>query len=452
MEKEDPLLIEFLSHRNLKKRTKENYTYYLSLYSDSTSMTLTELIEEAEDEEDENIRLRKRKINNYLNKFHEDLKEKNYSTNVIKGSVSTVRSFYQFFNITLPHAQKNSFKLKNPDITTLPTYEEIKRAVSLSNRKYRAIILLMCTSGMGKAEILSLKIQDLVDSLEEYLETSLNEPLDIDEVARKVATIDDNLILNWKVKRIKTGDYYNTFCTPESLQFILDYLSSLKPEYLSFINSLFQGPYGKPLDPNAFNRYFTHLNERGDFGHVERVGRFTSHQLRRWFTTQLYKAGLNQLSIDFLLGHRIDRTTASYFKADPKHLKQEYMKVMEHLAITEKVDVRVVTDERLQEFNEKIEKYRDENEALRGMMDNYLKLQDMVVEQQKRLQELEQPTTPPDYIPLLNSRGEPILHEGKQVLIPKPKEPPVEDPDFDYFYNRETGEAIKVPKKKKNRD
>jgi hypothetical protein len=67
----------------------------------------------------------------------------------------------------------------------------------------------------------------------------------------------------------------------------------------------------------------------------------------------LYKAGLPQLSIDWMLGHRIkNRVTEAYFKPDPETLENHYIKALPYLTVEEKVEVRVVTDERLREMEE----------------------------------------------------------------------------------------------------
>jgi hypothetical protein len=68
------------------------------------------------------------------------------------------------------------------------------------------------------------------------------------------------------------------------------------------------------------------------------------------------------------LGHRLDRATASYFKADPEHLKREYIKVMENLAITEKVELRVVTDEEFLKLREELDDTKKELKKMRKLV------------------------------------------------------------------------------------
>ena len=60
--KKDHLYKEYVLNRNLKPGTIRSYTQKLQIYSKVTGLTLTQLIEQAEEDEDNGIRLRKRKI------------------------------------------------------------------------------------------------------------------------------------------------------------------------------------------------------------------------------------------------------------------------------------------------------------------------------------------------------------------------------------------------------
>ena len=57
----DALYIEYIHYRNLRPETIRSYTRKLTIYSNITGMTLTQLIEEAESDEDLGIRKRLKK-------------------------------------------------------------------------------------------------------------------------------------------------------------------------------------------------------------------------------------------------------------------------------------------------------------------------------------------------------------------------------------------------------
>ena len=93
---------EFLNNRQVTESTKEQYTVRMLSYCDYLNKNPTELIEEAEDDEDQMIRMKNRKIKRYLNDFLHHLTEDRKSRNYIKACMMTVRAFYGEFEIELP--------------------------------------------------------------------------------------------------------------------------------------------------------------------------------------------------------------------------------------------------------------------------------------------------------------------------------------------------------------
>ena len=51
----------------------------------------------------------------------------------------------------------------------------------------------------------------------------------------------------------------------------------------------------------------------------------TNHMLLKLFATTLYEERMNQMKVDWMLGHKINQTTSAYFKANPMKIKQEYL-------------------------------------------------------------------------------------------------------------------------------
>ena len=60
--KKIPYIKEFILNRNLKPATIRSYTRKLQIYCEITGLNPTQLIEQAEEDEDNGIRLRKRRI------------------------------------------------------------------------------------------------------------------------------------------------------------------------------------------------------------------------------------------------------------------------------------------------------------------------------------------------------------------------------------------------------
>ena len=129
----DPLLQEFFHNRQLKKSTILRYQYVLQNYCKFTTLTPTQLIEEAEHEEDTNIRLRNRKVKKYIYTFYDHLKKRNHSPNSVRGMITGVKTFYREFEIELPYMR---FKYGTTTSDIIPTLDDIKLAVMKANRMH----------------------------------------------------------------------------------------------------------------------------------------------------------------------------------------------------------------------------------------------------------------------------------------------------------------------------
>ena len=371
---DDPLIKEFLQNRNIKPKTQRNYIYHLSDYCKATNKNPSELIEEAEVEEDKKIRLRLRKIKKHLKTFDDYLDAQNYSKKHKQIARAIVRSFYEEYEIQLPKTRSKQSKTEyNETINDIPTKDDIKKAVKHSNLKYQAIILLMSSSGMGSSEIRNLTYHDFLNAISDYYTPSKNERFDIAQITENLQ--EKQIIGAWDVVRIKTGMPYTTFSTPESIEHILTYLEDNTPSELE--TCLFNTG-GRQIPDYTFTKYFQRINERCGFGNRGRQIFFRSHALRKFFASTLYSKDLQQLTIDWMLGHKIpNKTTEAYFKSNPNSLKNQYMKLVEDLSI-EKVKVRRVEseevkkivqelsdkDKKLEEFKEKLDEKDKEMESM----------------------------------------------------------------------------------------
>ncbi len=375
---DDPLIKEFLQNRNIKPKTQRNYIYHLSDYCKATNKNPSELIEEAEAEEDKQIRLRLRKIKKHLKTFDDYLDAKNYSKKHKQIARAIVKSFYEEYEIQLPKTRSKQSKTeRNETINDIPTKDDIKKAVQHSNLEYQAIILLMSSSGMGSSEIRNLTYRNFLNAISDYYKPSKDGQFDIAQITENLQ--EKHVIGIWNVVRIKTGMPYTTFSTPESIEHILTYLEGNTP---SKLETYLFNTSGRQIPDYTFTKYFQRVNERCGFGDRGRQIFFRSHALRKFFASTLYSKDLQQLTIDFMLGHKINKTTEAYFKSNPNSLKTQYMKLVEDLSI-ESVKVRRIESEEVKnivnELNEKDKRLKDMEkkqevmeEMIKKMMKNQL--------------------------------------------------------------------------------
>jgi integrase len=354
---EDPLLQEFLD-RNLRETTRVKYQTILNHYTKSTGLTPTELIEQAEDDEDNRVRLRKRRIKKHMENHLTYMAEHDFSPIYKQTSITCIRTFYHHFDIQLPKLNKNKEEKERLTTDDIPNREEIRRAMAEANTKFKAIILLQISSGMGLSEVTSLKIKDLLQGCK-------LDPTDIDQLAE----IDrENTIIEWTVIRKKTGHQYWTFSTPETTGRIMDYLDQHPPGSVDeHIFRAHRGLYaGNEIKAISVPQYFIDVNDKCGFGRVGRLRKFRSHALRKYFANTLESHNCPHLAIRMMMGHKVgDNVTEAYFLPDHKRLLTEYRKVMEFLTIYENLKVFDNTEDIVREQDKTIEMLREDLELLK---------------------------------------------------------------------------------------
>jgi integrase len=329
----DNLFKSFIQNRELQPSTITRYLSHLTLYSKFVNKSPTDFIAEAEAEEDERIRLRNRKVKEYLLDFKDYLTKEDYSIHTRSSALTTIRSFYTEYSIELPRMRFKK-NLPKEDIDDIPDKEDIKLALKIANTKYKAIILLMISSGMRSSDIRSLKYSDLLTSLKDYVKLPEKNQLNIDVLINTLPSNESNLIVpTWKFISQKTNQPTITFSTPESLDAILYYLKTEPPKTIDeplFHSNLYKN---KPISRRGITQYFAKINRNCAFESRGRQGYFKSHNLRKFFATTLYRKELQQLTIDWLLSHKIDPVTSSYFKLHVQSLKEQYITVIPSLSI-----------------------------------------------------------------------------------------------------------------------
>ena len=97
---------DFYRTRNLREGTQRLYDTILKQYCLFTEKSPTELIEEAEKDEIDRIRMKDRKIKKYLLEYSEYLENKGKAPSYIDRIISTVRTFYSEYDIELPRKRK----------------------------------------------------------------------------------------------------------------------------------------------------------------------------------------------------------------------------------------------------------------------------------------------------------------------------------------------------------
>ena len=278
--------------------------------------------------------------------------------------ITVIRGFYNYFEIQIPNRIYSS---NNPDLTPseIPSKEDMQLALSNnSSQRFATLIIFMCTSGIAIGDVLNLKYSDFLKSLK-INPNDFNKMLDIELLSN---SWDENTIQEWYVRRQKTGTLHYTFNTPEATKYLFMYLEQNPPEDPE--DFLFRGNTGKKMREDVFQRFLRRLNKKCGWAKNTRQIFIHSHVFRKYFSNTLEESGMPHYYIRQILGHRKDPLTRAYFTTPLEKLREGYFKYMPHLYFFEEIEVRVVTDEKLEEMERKIEDMNKAKKLIDDILNN----------------------------------------------------------------------------------
>ncbi len=340
----EPLIIEWFANIEPAENTKRNFLQGMRYYTDFIKKNPKDILEEAENEIKNGVLMRKRKIREYLLTFREWLKGREYAPKTIHNHMVAVKSFYRSFDIDLPQLNsKKQFRvLATEENTATPEKEHIQQILKYANVRNRALVLVHASSGLSMSDVLDLTVEDFKKNYDEK-----------------------TLVTTLQLRRNKTGYDFITFLSPEATKAVLEYLEfrNRKPKTsrsrgafiawekrkirsdkdFLFCSSYIPDSYLQTLDEKE--RMLTREGSMDTFRELARkTGLDTekgvwqvmrTHNLRKFFYNALLNNGAEIFFAKFLMGQTIDSVHAAYYKADPKKLKERYLRYLPFLALTD---------------------------------------------------------------------------------------------------------------------
>lgn len=376
----EELLEEFFLVKNHDPKTQKAYLRSINKYSKFHGLTMEELIEEAETEEENGVRWKRRKLKKRLLQFRHYLIE-NYKKNSVATYFTQVIAVYRYFEIEIGDLTKT-----NPrgyhipgDVTfdELPTHEEISQVLHVAKLWFQAVVLFQISSGCARKETIEMTIGQFKKATYPF-----HKQTDIIEALLVLKEL-DNVIPTFKLKREKTNKYYYTFCTPEAVDKIVEYLltdrvevmddGSVKRIDLSDEDKLFNKE--ENYIPVTYYRY----NDQFNFGRAsDGFNRFRSHMMRKFHSNHLKNDGMSESDIDALQGRTKSTTRAAYFLDDPTILLKKYVEHYPCLLIEKTVNNIDIKSPEYQELELKFKKKEAEVVEMESRMDSIEKrLSDM---------------------------------------------------------------------------
>ncbi len=329
--KDEDILFNWFSKRDLSLNTQDVYTYAMRDYCNFIDKTPSQLLDEAETEQEEIQKMRNRQIEGYLSKFKAHLKQMDQSPNTLRIKLKAVISFYRSYDITVPDMTFKKGEICLPENRgRLPTKDEISLMMSSCEPRNRTMISLMAMTGMSQAEVRHLTFKQVLDAvgknnIEELIESK-------HEICEDVHAI--------TIVRQKVGYKYITFIPPESMEELINYITvrvnhpkkEKKPQGVN--DRIFVNRFGGRLSGKAVSasmrRIGIRLGFESEFGSY---GFWRPHGMRKYFiSTIINKTGDNVLA-HFCAGHKVDEITGAYWYPDEADLKQRYLKSLPYLSI-----------------------------------------------------------------------------------------------------------------------
>ena len=320
------ILEEMRVFKNWKPATYNLYKIALESYCKFHKLSMYELIQEAESDEETIFKMNKRSIKKRLTSYQLGMIQQGLTNNSINNYISHIKMIYKYHDIEIPYIEglpvKNTEKFKD-----IPTKEEIQTAINQSRTKMKAIITFIASSGLRRSDVANITITDFIEATNEYHNS--NNIIDV------IQELEGNkyVVPTWNITSVKTGINFITFSSAECTRFTLQMLKErLMKQDLKDTDPLY--------DNNTANitARFETVNDKLCYGWKNNRRRFTPHALRKYFGTALTGEDMDLLSTEFLLGHTIKGVKRSYYFSNPEKLKNKYIRHMNVLTFNTTVN------------------------------------------------------------------------------------------------------------------
>ncbi len=331
------LINKMFEDRHVKESTAKGYISTIKLYTEFNKMELTDLINEALEEQDAHIPLResklKKRLLDYRNYLMEDTE---MGSQTIKTYFSKMLTVYRHFECEIPIIPMAQYR--HEYVTTysdLPTLGHLRQALEVSPVDLRAVMCFQVSSGSAKAETLSLTVRQFFQGVQEYHDIDYKEDMntlnEILVVLEKKLSDYELIVPTFYLERIKTKKYYYTFCSPEACVWIvrdlkarLNHTSNAK-DYLN--GQLFD------FSPSLLLTRYQDINDYFGWGRKGKYRFFRSHVLRKYNASNIQ---MTTEDIDNIQGRSKNVVHEAYIKVKPERLRKTYMEHMWRVCINEK--------------------------------------------------------------------------------------------------------------------
>ena len=368
---QDEKLQRMYLRKNLSSRRIESYNRVFRKLYLLTNLTPSDIITIAKTEQKPRIvdnqiefkELEDRTVTDIQYRFYDSMLQEGLKNETIKSELQCYRAFLHEYDIQTP--KPINLKVNSPLYETgdIPKKEDILRAInSTNNKRDKALIYTMSSSGIRPVDIRNLRIKDLLRGCKYYFpQDPLLEDLFHSEY--------EEMIPNFYFRPQKTVRHHNiccTFCSNEATRSILDYL---KTRYIrSDEEYLFASKDGGQLGRSTMIGIFKRINDN-EFG-VNRFGEryFQAKYLRKYFVSTCNSHSGDLLKVRLLSGHTIADIDRAYNEINIEAMRRFYISLLPYLNLHD-TSVKTVKSKEYRDLELKLHRQELENQKLRDELD-----------------------------------------------------------------------------------
>lgn len=319
--------------RDLAPASKIAYSNAMNLFLDKLNYTILDLYNSFQEIKENNEDIDETYFGFQIIKIFDELKKNpDFSSRYVKQVHTSLQSFCKTFKFILPEI-KIKTNNKRCNIRRLPEKHEIRKALSISSPRNKAIISIAIMSGMRCNEISHMTFPELIENINAEIGTSYHTVHDLIENQERILAQD---VYTYHTRSWKTNFDYTTFIPAETMKLILEYLETIPTQKLDATQHVFRtNSNDKPLLSKSISSSFNYLSKQCGFEEPQvkgQYGIFAPHQLRRYFFTNVMNT-VGSTYADMWTGHKLSEVHSAYIRVDQSMI-DKYRECLPVLSVT----------------------------------------------------------------------------------------------------------------------
>lgn len=331
------------------ERTRINYISSIKKYEEFHGTTMEKLVDEALDEQTQQVPPHLLKIIDRIEDFQNYLISQGMVHGTILTIIGRIKTIYKKNRVVLPYLTpvnpKQTKRREYIQFKDILTKDELRCALKYMRLPAKARLLVMAQGGLSSAECSKLTTRSFIDELKKYHQKD-------DDIEALEWLADENHPVIWVTMLIrqKTKKPYYAIIGAEAVNVIASaklYEMGLK-KYDGMIPSKLL-----TMHPESFSRVCRDVNKKCGFGEVAEESKLRQHNLRRFHATNIGGSALSYEENSILSNSEIDEMQGrgktnvqdTYIKSNPIRQKLLYAKVINNVSLFHEYDYHLTDDD-----------------------------------------------------------------------------------------------------------